>query len=284
MNRGKQVLIRVLSFMGSTWRTWDFSFCYMCPQSLSTLQWEDSLFTIRAHERYWNSYLCFNHVHVDKISPHRLLHLLLNLFCCASFKGLLEELFEMNLQVNNPSLRHVAFATSPLGLFKPDRLSKCLSRSPVVTLLLLCWLAACCGSALLMCAFSYSFSISAWWIDDAFSISALTLSSVSGLRPDTFLNYLQLHLVCVETRTNIYKIFFPSNCSYVFDYLIVTGCTLKCSYKSSTVLGWTVTLSALQLISHCETALFCIMLIAINAGFNINDTPNFRAGLPLLGY
>lgn len=216
MNRGKQVLIMVLSFMGSTWRTWDFS-CYMCPQleaqkdpclSLSTLQLEDSLFTIRAHERYWNSYLCFNHIHVDKISPHRLLHLLLNSFCCASFKGLLEELFEMNLQINNPSLRHVAFATSPLGLFKPDRLSKCLSRSPVVTLLPLCWLAACCGSALLMCAFSYSFSISVWLIDDAFSISALTLSSLSGLRPDNFLNYLQLHLVCVETLTNIYDFFF----------------------------------------------------------------------------
>lgn len=37
-------------------------------------------------------------------------------------------------------------------------------------------------------------------------ISALTLGRLSGLRPNTFHNYLQLHLLCAETLIITYKV------------------------------------------------------------------------------
>lgn len=102
----------------------------------------------------------------------------------------------------------------------------------------------------------------------------------SGLWPDTFQDYLQftscvLRLSLLHTKGGVDS----ANCSHVFGYLMVIDCTVAWSHKSSIVLCWIVTLSPLQLISRCVMALFHIMLIAINAQFNINGTPNFRAGL-----
>ena len=81
---------------------------------------------------------------------------------------------------------------------------------------------------------------------------------------------------CVLTVIISYGVVSSANCSHVFDYLIVIGCTLKGSYKFSIVLHWTVTISTLQLISLCEMTLFHITLIGINAWFNMKDTPNFE--------
>lgn len=89
------------------------------------------------------------------------------------------------------------------------------------------------------------------------------MTLVSG--PIICFNYCQLLLLCAETVIISYQVVSSENWSHIYGHLIVTGCTLKCSCKFSVVIHWTVTISTLQLISHCEMSLFHVMLIAIKA-------------------